>query len=86
MLTLTLTLNANHDVEVKRMVKHVHSNQSLNHIMKRFAADESGATAVEYGIIIAILSLAIIGSGDTVWKIIKDKFIFIGNTITTGGT
>ena len=54
--------------------------------MKRFAADESGATAVEYGIIIAILSLAIIGSGETVWTAIKDKFIYIGNRITTGGT
>ena len=64
----------------------MHIKQSLKNLMKNFSANESGATAVEYGIIIAILSLAIIGSGDTVWKIIKDKFIFIGNTITTGGT
>jgi Flp pilus assembly pilin Flp len=43
--------------------------------------NESGATAVEYGIIIAILSLAIIGSGDTVWKVIKEKFVFIGGKL-----
>ena len=64
----------------------MHIKQSLKNLMKNFSADESGATAVEYGIIIAILSLAIIGSGDTVWKVIKDKFIYIGNTVTTGGT
>ena len=64
----------------------MHIKQSLKNLMKNFAANESGATAVEYGIIIAILSLAIIGSGDTVWKVIRDKFVFIGNTVTTGGT
>jgi pilus assembly protein Flp/PilA len=52
--------------------------------LHRFAANESGATAVEYGIIIAILSLAIIGSGNTVWVVIKNKFIFIGDKITAG--
>ena len=62
----------------------MHIKQSLKNLMKNFSADESGATAVEYGIIIAILSLAIIGSGDTVWKVIKEKFLFIGNTITNG--
>ena len=64
----------------------MHIKQSLKNLMKNFSANESGATAVEYGIIIAILSLAIIGSGDTVWKVIRDKFVFIGNTVTTGGT
>jgi pilus assembly protein Flp/PilA len=53
--------------------------------LSRFAADESGATAIEYGLIISVISLAIIGSGDTVWKAIKDKFLFLGDTVKNGG-
>jgi pilus assembly protein Flp/PilA len=53
--------------------------------LNRFAADESGATAVEYGLIISVISLTIIGSSDTVWQAIKDKFLFLGDTIQTGG-
>jgi pilus assembly protein Flp/PilA len=30
-------------------------------ILQRFLKDETGATAIEYGLIVAILSLAIIG-------------------------
>ncbi|MBS3648055.1 Flp family type IVb pilin [Pseudaminobacter sp. 19-2017] len=29
--------------------------------LRRFIADENGATAIEYGLIIAVLSLAIVG-------------------------
>jgi pilus assembly protein Flp/PilA len=52
--------------------------------LKRFAENESGATAIEYGILISILSLAIIGSANSVWVVIKDKFVYIGNVITAG--
>jgi pilus assembly protein Flp/PilA len=52
--------------------------------LKRFAANESGATAIEYGIIVAILSLAIIGSSNTIWVAIKNKFVYVGNVVTTG--
>jgi Flp pilus assembly pilin Flp len=53
-------------------------------LIKRFIADKSAATAIEYGVIIAILSLAIIGSGDTVWVVIREKFVMLGSVITTG--
>jgi pilus assembly protein Flp/PilA len=52
--------------------------------ISRFWHNESGATAVEYGLILAVMSLAIIGSGSTVWTAIRDKFIFLGNTVKTG--
>jgi len=32
----------------------------MKHLLKRFAADESGATAIEYGLIAAGVSVAII--------------------------
>ena len=64
--------------------KIVVTKKSFKSTCQRFAFDESGATAVEYGIIVATLSLAIIGSGHTVWQAIREKFVFIGGTITTG--
>ena len=57
---------------------------SFGKLIKHFGADKSAATAVEYGVIIAILSLAIIGSGDTVWVEIKEMFVMIGGVVTTG--
>jgi pilus assembly protein Flp/PilA len=30
-------------------------------LLQRFAKDETGATAIEYGLIVAVLSLAIVG-------------------------
>jgi pilus assembly protein Flp/PilA len=54
----------------------------VKRLMKRLATNQSGATSVEYGIIIAILSLAIIGSGETVWTAIRDKFTAIGTFMT----
>ena len=31
-------------------------------LIRRFLADESGATAIEYGLIVALISLAIMGA------------------------
>jgi pilus assembly protein Flp/PilA len=33
----------------------------MKNLMQQFVRDESGATAIEYGLIVAVLSLAIIG-------------------------
>jgi pilus assembly protein Flp/PilA len=33
----------------------------MSNFLKRFAADESGATAIEYGLIAALISVAVIG-------------------------
>ena len=52
--------------------------------IKRFVENESGATAIEYGVIIAILSLSIIGSSNSVWVVIKNKFLYVSNVITNG--
>jgi pilus assembly protein Flp/PilA len=34
----------------------------MNNLFSRFVADESGATAIEYGLIAALISVAIIGA------------------------
>jgi len=33
----------------------------VNQVLSRYLKDESGATAIEYGLIVAVLSLAVIG-------------------------
>ena len=43
----------------------------------RFLKDESGATAIEYGLIVAVLSLAVVGGVSQVGD--KLEFLF-GNT------
>lgn len=49
-------------------------------LLKEFAADESGATAIEYGLIAALVGVAIIGglsslvkNQDSAWNSIVDK-------------
>ncbi len=42
--------------------------------LERFLRDESGATAVEYGLMTALISVAIMGSLNTVGAGIKNTF------------
>ena len=47
----------------------------------RFAKDESGATAIEYGLIAALIAVAIIGGGRFLGQQINTKFQQIGNAV-----
>ena len=47
---------------------------ALKTTLKRFIADERGATAVEYGLLTALISVAIMGSLGTVGAGIKNTF------------
>jgi len=42
--------------------------------VKRFVADETGATAIEYGLIAALIAIAIIGAARTVGTTISATF------------
>ncbi|MFF2322558.1 Flp family type IVb pilin [Agrobacterium sp. NPDC058088] len=62
----------------------------MTKIFARFLKDESGATAIEYGLIAALISVAIIGGASTLGGKLKDTFTFIGKSFTdskaaTGG-
>lgn len=50
-------------------------------IFKRFAADESGATAIEYSLIAALMAAAVITAVGTMGSDIKTTFTKIGNTM-----
>lgn len=52
----------------------------MTNIFSRFLKDESGATAIEYGLIAAIISVAIIGTLGAV----KDSLIGTFEAVSTG--
>lgn len=52
--------------------------------MKTFLVDESGATAIEYGLIAAAMALALITAMPFLTNAITGKFTSIGNHLTTG--
>ena len=51
----------------------------MNNLVTRFANDESGATAIEYGLIAALIAVAIIVAITAVGTSLSDVF----NTIST---
>ncbi|MGB3336430.1 MAG: Flp family type IVb pilin [Devosia sp.] len=50
-------------------------------IFARFAQDESGATAIEYGLIAALISVGIILAATTLGTNLGDLFNGIGNQL-----
>lgn len=46
----------------------------MTQFMKRFAKDESGATAIEYGLIAALIAVAIIGVLGLIGTNLNTKF------------
>ncbi len=51
-------------------------------ILKRFAKDESGATAIEYGLIAGLISVVIIGTISTLGNRLNTKFNTISSQLT----
>jgi len=47
----------------------------------RFARDESGATAIEYGLIVSLIAVAIVTAVTSVGTSLKAKFTTIGAAI-----
>jgi pilus assembly protein Flp/PilA len=46
----------------------------MKNLTKRFAKDESGATAIEYGLIAALIAVVCITMWDTIGKSLLAKF------------
>ena len=51
-------------------------------ILKRFAKDESGATAIEYGLIAALIAVVCIGAMTTVGTKLSTKFNTIASNLS----
>ena len=54
----------------------------MKSVFKRFASDESGATAIEYGMIAALIAVVIIGALKTVGTSLSAKFSAISGNLT----
>lgn len=53
----------------------------MTNLINRFLKDESGATAIEYGLIAALIALAIISGATLVGTNLSAKFQDIGATL-----
>ena len=54
--------------------------------VKRFLKNESGATAVEYGLIAALIGVVIIAGATALGGALNTKFTAIGSSVTNAGT
>ncbi len=54
----------------------------MTSFMSRFAKDESGATAIEYGLIVALIAVVIITAVTTLGTKLNTAFTTINGTLT----
>ena len=55
----------------------------MQNIMARFIKDESGATAIEYGLLAALVGVGIVGGAGALGKKLNGGFVGVGNTVET---
>jgi pilus assembly protein Flp/PilA len=60
---------------------HVYMELPMKNLIARFVKDESGATAIEYGLIAAGISLAIIAVVNGLGTNLNTKFTSINNSL-----
>jgi pilus assembly protein Flp/PilA len=53
----------------------------MKSLTRRFAADEAGATAIEYGLIVALIAVVIIGAVTTLGTNLNTTFSTAGSAI-----
>lgn len=58
----------------------------MTKLIARFRKNESGATAIEYGLIAALISVAIIAGASTLGSDIGEKFSDISKAVTGAKT
>jgi pilus assembly protein Flp/PilA len=55
----------------------------MKNLFARFAKDDSGATAIEYGLIAALIAIAIIAAMTNLGGQLSSTFTAISDTLTT---
>jgi pilus assembly protein Flp/PilA len=56
-------------------------DQAMSKFVTRFAKDESGATAIEYGLIVALIAVFIIGAVTSVGTALSTKFNAVATSL-----
>jgi pilus assembly protein Flp/PilA len=54
----------------------------MSQFLKKFADDQSGATAIEYGLIAALMAVAVIAAVTALSPKLIDAFTNVGNKMT----
>jgi len=57
----------------------------MTNLVSRFVRDESGATAIEYGLIAALIAVVIIGAVSAVGTGLTTTFTSVANSLGGGG-
>ena len=55
----------------------------MTKLLARFAADDSGATAIEYGLIAALIAVVVIGALTTIGTNLNTTFNKIGSSLAS---
>lgn len=55
----------------------------MTRLLKAFAQDESGATAIEYGLIVALIAVIIVGAVTTLGGNLQTAFTKAGSSVAT---
>ena len=55
-------------------------------LVRSFVMDESGATAIEYGLIAALVSLTIIGATTLLGTTIRNTFTSVSSTVASASS
>ena len=50
-------------------------------LLKRFLSDERGATAIEYGLIAALIAVVVVGAVTTIGTKLRTSYNNVGNAI-----
>jgi len=58
----------------------------MNKFFSRFVKNESGATAIEYGLIAALIAVVIISGATALGNALNAKLTSIGNSVTSAGS
>jgi pilus assembly protein Flp/PilA len=58
----------------------------MSKIVTRFMKDESGATAIEYGLIAALIAVVIIAGASTLGKNVGTTFNTIAGNVSSSGS
>ena len=58
----------------------------MSNTLKRFIADETGATAVEYGLIVALIAVVIITAVTAVGTNLSAKFNAVSTSVAGAGS
>jgi pilus assembly protein Flp/PilA len=58
----------------------------MSKIVARFVKDESGATAIEYGLIAALIALAIVAGAGALGNALDNQFNFLSTKLSDSQT